>query len=74
MNNTFPTCPFLRGAPTGVTHLVSPHAVAVEEAHLLVLLAAHVIHTLVRLYIPDLGAERNRTDCEVGSYYKLSYI
>ena len=38
-------------------HLVAPHAVAVEEAHLLVFLPAHVVHTLVGLHVPDLRGD-----------------
>lgn len=46
---------------TGCTdaHLVSSHAVTVEESNLLILLPPHVVHTLVGLHIPDLQAETN---------------
>ena len=41
-------------------HLVAPHAVAVEEAHLLVLLPPHVVHTLIGLHVPDLRGDTSR--------------
>lgn len=37
-------------------HLVSSHAVTVEESHLLILLPPHVVDALVGLHIPDLQA------------------
>ena len=44
-------------------HLVASHAVAVEDANLLVLLAGHVVQALVGLHVSDLG--RNDTTAAV---------
>lgn len=41
-----------------IFHLVSTHAVTVEKANFLILLPAHVVHTLVGLYISDLGTKK----------------
>jgi hypothetical protein len=40
-------------------YLIPTHAMAVEEANFLVFLSAHVVHTLVRFNISDLGVERS---------------
>lgn len=48
---------------------------AVEEANLLVLLSAHVVHTLVRFNISDLGVERNKMrDSTLDSYLLIITI
>lgn len=42
-------------------YLVPSHAVAVEDAHFLVFLAAHVVQTLVGVNVPDLKKEKDET-------------
>lgn len=45
-----------------LTYLVASHAVAVEDANFLILLAGHVVQALVGLHITDLGRIHTESD------------